>query len=53
VLGNVLEQLQHRSHFALRALKSMAAIPADCMINCWSIERLLAWLSDLTSECRR
>jgi putative hydrolase len=31
----------------------LAAIPVDRVVNCWPIERLLAWLSDPSSECRR
>ena len=31
----------------------LAAIPADRIVNCWPLERLLAWLSDPSSECRR
>ena len=31
----------------------LAAIPVDRIVNCWPLERLLAWLSDPTSECRR
>jgi histidinol phosphatase-like PHP family hydrolase len=30
----------------------LAAIPADRIVNCWPLERLLAWLSDPSSECR-
>jgi histidinol phosphatase-like PHP family hydrolase len=30
----------------------LAAIPADRIINCWPLDRLLAWLSDRSSECR-
>jgi putative hydrolase len=29
----------------------MAGIPADRIVNCWPLERLLAWLSDPLSEC--
>jgi histidinol phosphatase-like PHP family hydrolase len=28
----------------------LAAIPADRIVNCWPLERLLAWLSDPASE---
>lgn len=31
----------------------LAAIPADRIVNCWPLERLLAWLRDPSSECRR
>jgi histidinol phosphatase-like PHP family hydrolase len=31
----------------------LSAIPADKIVNCWSLERLLAWLSDPSSECHR
>jgi glycine/D-amino acid oxidase-like deaminating enzyme len=31
----------------------LAAIPVDRIVNCWPSERLLAWLSDPSSECRR
>ncbi len=31
----------------------LAAIPVDRVVNCWPLERLLAWLSDPSSECRR
>jgi histidinol phosphatase-like PHP family hydrolase len=31
----------------------LAGIPADRVVNCWPVERLLAWLSDPSSECRR
>jgi hypothetical protein len=31
----------------------LAAIPADRIVNCWPLERLVAWLSDPSSECRR
>jgi histidinol phosphatase-like PHP family hydrolase len=30
----------------------LAAIPADNIINCWPLERLLAWVSDPICECR-
>lgn len=30
----------------------LAGIPADRIVNCWPLERLLAWLSDPTSERR-
>jgi putative hydrolase len=30
----------------------LAAIPADRIVNCWPLERLLGWLSDPSSECR-
>jgi putative hydrolase len=31
----------------------LAAIPVDRIVNCWPLERLLAWLADPSSECRR
>jgi putative hydrolase len=31
----------------------LAGIPADRIVNCWPLERLLAWLSDPSSEVRR
>ena len=31
----------------------LAAIPADRIINCWPLERLLDWLRGPTSECGR
>jgi histidinol phosphatase-like PHP family hydrolase len=31
----------------------LAAIPVDSIVNCWRLERLVAWLSDPSSECRR
>jgi putative hydrolase len=31
----------------------LAGIPADRIVNCWPLDRLLAWLADPTSECRR
>jgi histidinol phosphatase-like PHP family hydrolase len=31
----------------------LAAIPVDRIVNCWPLERLLAWLSDPSPECRR
>jgi putative hydrolase len=31
----------------------LAAIPADRIVNCWPLERLLAWLRDPSSESRR
>ena len=31
----------------------LAGIPADRIVNCWPLERLLAWLADPSSECRR
>jgi histidinol phosphatase-like PHP family hydrolase len=31
----------------------LAAIPVGRIVNCWPLERLLAWLSDPSSECRR
>ena len=31
----------------------LAAIPADRIVNCWPLERLLAWLSDPSSARRR
>jgi putative hydrolase len=31
----------------------LAGIPADRIVNCWPLERLLAWFSDPSSECRR
>jgi histidinol phosphatase-like PHP family hydrolase len=30
----------------------LAGIPADRIVNCWPLERLLAWLRDPASECR-
>ena len=30
----------------------LAGIPADRIVNCWPLERLLGWLSDPSSECR-
>jgi histidinol phosphatase-like PHP family hydrolase len=30
----------------------LAGIPADRIVNCWPLERLLAWLRDPSSECR-
>jgi histidinol phosphatase-like PHP family hydrolase len=31
----------------------LAGIPADRIVNCWPLARLLAWLSDPSSACRR
>ena len=31
----------------------LAAIPVDRIVNCWPLERLLAWLSDPSLESRR
>jgi histidinol phosphatase-like PHP family hydrolase len=31
----------------------LAAIPVDRIVNCWPLERVLAWLSDRSSECHR
>jgi hypothetical protein len=31
----------------------LAAIPVDRIVNCWPLDRLLAWLSDPSLECRR
>lgn len=31
----------------------LAGIPADRIVNCWPLERLLAWLSDPSAEHRR
>ncbi len=31
----------------------LAAIPVDRIVNCWPLDRVLAWLSDPSSECRR
>jgi putative hydrolase len=31
----------------------LAGIPVDRIVNCWPLERLLAWLSNPSSECRR
>ncbi len=31
----------------------LAALHVDRIVNCWPLERLLAWLSDPSSECRR
>ena len=30
----------------------LAGIPVDRIVNCWPLERLLAWLSNPSSECR-
>jgi putative hydrolase len=30
----------------------LAGVPADRIVNCWPLERLLAWLRDPSSECR-
>jgi histidinol phosphatase-like PHP family hydrolase len=30
----------------------LAGIPAEVIVNCWPLERLLAWLSDPSSERR-
>lgn len=30
----------------------LAGIPADRIVNCWPLDRLLGWLSDPPSECR-
>ena len=30
----------------------LAAIPADRIVNCWPLDRLLGWLRDPSSECR-
>lgn len=30
----------------------LAAIPADRIVNCWPLERIMAWLSDPSSESR-
>jgi putative hydrolase len=30
----------------------LASIPADRIINCWRLDRLLAWLSEPARECR-
>jgi histidinol phosphatase-like PHP family hydrolase len=30
----------------------LAAIPAERIVNCWPLDRFLAWLRDPTSECR-
>jgi putative hydrolase len=30
----------------------LAGIPADRIVNCWPLARLLAWLSDPSSACR-
>jgi putative hydrolase len=30
----------------------LAAIPVDRIVNCWPLERLLAWLANPFSECR-
>jgi putative hydrolase len=31
----------------------LAAIPVDRIVNCWPRKRLVAWLSNPASECRR
>ena len=31
----------------------LAGIPADRIVNCWPLDRLLAWLSDPSSERRQ
>jgi len=31
----------------------LAAIPVDRIVNCWPLDRLLAWLSDPSSESGR
>jgi putative hydrolase len=31
----------------------LGGIPVDRIVNCWPLERLLAWLRDPSSECRR
>jgi histidinol phosphatase-like PHP family hydrolase len=31
----------------------LAGIPPDRIVNCWPLDRLLAWLSDPLTECRR
>ena len=31
----------------------LAGIPAERIVNCWPLDRLLAWLSDPLSECLR
>jgi histidinol phosphatase-like PHP family hydrolase len=31
----------------------LAETPVDRIVNCWPPERLLAWLRDPSSECRR
>jgi len=31
----------------------LAAIPVDRIVNCWPMDRLLAWLSNPSAECRR
>jgi histidinol phosphatase-like PHP family hydrolase len=31
----------------------LASIPADRIVNCWPLDRLLAWLSDPLTECLR
>ena len=35
------------------AYARLAGIPVDRIVNCWPLERLLAWLADSSSECRR
>ena len=30
----------------------LAGIPADRIVNCWPLERLLAWASEPLCECR-
>ena len=31
----------------------LAGIPADRIVNCWPLERLLAWLSNRSAEARQ
>jgi len=31
----------------------LAGIPSDRIVNCWPLDRLLAWLSRPMQECRR
>ena len=31
----------------------LAGIPCDRIVNCWPLDRVLAWLSDPVRECRR
>ena len=30
----------------------LAGIPSDRIVNCWPLERLLAWIAEPTRECR-
>jgi putative hydrolase len=31
----------------------LAGVPADRIVNCWPLERLLAWLSNPSAETRQ